>query len=206
MGLSAIISIPGRILLFSALSGLLPKGQSERWVEGIVLAANRFFLPRFELVPFHRRLLLLPYCLRARDCPGRIDPNFGLCCVPGCLKCQVGEMKRDAEDLGYIGVYVVVSGRLHRETGILPSRQFIERLIRTHRPGAVIGAICARDLARKYLRLRYLSPWGAGARKGTRVQFIPQVMLLDSANCRHSGVDWSGLSALIRARKGSVKV
>ncbi|NDY42131.1 DUF116 domain-containing protein [Dissulfurirhabdus thermomarina] len=191
------ISLPVQILLYRPLACLAPWMDQDRYIARVVRTANACFRKRFEAVPYDQRLLFLPYCLRARDCPTRIDPELGLVCPAGCNGCLVGELKAEAERLGYMGVYVVVSGRLHRREGLLRSRDFIFDKIRRHRPRAVIGALCALDLTRKYLRLRNLSPRGAESGLGG---VVPQGILLERPSCRHSEVDRAALEGLIQAR------
>src|SRR6516162_10004332 len=51
-------------------------------------------------VPFERRLLLLPKCLRIEDkCPAPFD-DFGLLCKQ-CGLCSIQELQTEAERLGY---------------------------------------------------------------------------------------------------------
>lgn len=69
------------------------------WVT--VLLNNETWRPKVAAIPFDRRLLLLPQCLRdARECPGEID-ELGLLCK-GCGRCPIDALKRDAERLGYL--------------------------------------------------------------------------------------------------------
>ena len=55
---------------------------------------------RSQAIPFKRRLLLLPHCLKnAEGCPADYD-EFGLDCRK-CGACSVADFKTKAEDLGY---------------------------------------------------------------------------------------------------------
>lgn len=191
------LSLPIRVILYRPLAWLLPGLDKDRYVRCVVQTANAYFQARFLKVSYEDRLLFLPYCLRAEDCPTRIDPQYGMLCPSGCRRCRVGEVKAEAETLGYRVVYLVVSGKLYRNIGMLRSHTFILHQIRRHRPRAVIGALCAQELSRKYLSPRNLSPRGALSRQGARI--VPQTVLLDTSNCRHSTVDWGTLIALIRA-------
>jgi geranylgeranyl pyrophosphate synthase len=67
---------------------------------GMVAVSNAFWTPQFEAIPFARRLLFLPCCLRDADaCPGTFDAA-GLHCA-GCGRCVIGDLKETAEGLGY---------------------------------------------------------------------------------------------------------
>ena len=66
----------------------------------IVLLNNALWHSRLLKVPFEKRLLLLPQCLRdSADCPAEID-TLGLICKH-CGRCVIDRMTRWAEDLGY---------------------------------------------------------------------------------------------------------
>ena len=64
-----------------------------------VLLNNAAWRPVVEAVPFERRTLLLPPCLRAADCPASFD-KLGLLC-DRCGRCDIGALSDEAEDLGY---------------------------------------------------------------------------------------------------------
>jgi len=66
----------------------------------MVAVSNAFWRSQFESVPFRRRLLLLPNCLRNRSaCRGRFDA-VGLQCAH-CGACVICSLKARAEELGY---------------------------------------------------------------------------------------------------------
>ncbi len=66
----------------------------------MVAISNAFWQRAFAAVPFNRRLLLLPNCLRdASACSGYFD-SIGLHCQ-GCGCCGILDLRRRAEALGY---------------------------------------------------------------------------------------------------------
>jgi len=66
----------------------------------MVALSNEFWRPQFAAIPFRRRLLLLPHCLRKLDvCRGTYD-TLGLNCAD-CGACPIAALKREAETLGY---------------------------------------------------------------------------------------------------------
>ena len=70
-----------------------------KWVA--VLVSNTTWRDRVAAVPFDRRLLLLPKCLRDDDaCEGTFD-EFGLLCAE-CGRCPIMDLKNEAEALGYV--------------------------------------------------------------------------------------------------------
>lgn len=66
----------------------------------MVLIGNFFWKRQFLAIPFERRLLLLPHCLKhAEGCPAEYD-EFGLDCEK-CGACSIADYKVRAEKLGY---------------------------------------------------------------------------------------------------------
>jgi geranylgeranyl diphosphate synthase type II len=66
----------------------------------MVLIGNFFWKRQFLAVPFERRLLLLPHCLKhAEGCPAEYD-ELGLDCET-CGACSIADYKVRAEQLGY---------------------------------------------------------------------------------------------------------
>ena len=65
-----------------------------------VMIGNFFWKRQFLAVPFERRMLLLPHCLKhAEGCPAEYD-EFGLDCER-CGACSIADYKVRAEQLGY---------------------------------------------------------------------------------------------------------
>jgi geranylgeranyl diphosphate synthase type II len=92
----------------------------------LVAVANEFWRDQVAAVPFHRRLLLLPHCLKnAEGCPADYD-EFGLDCKK-CGACSVADFKVKAEQLGYkvlvsegtpIVLKIIVSGHVDAIVGV----------------------------------------------------------------------------------------
>lgn len=92
----------------------------------MVMLTNAFWRDQVAAVPFHRRLLLLPHCLKnAEGCPAEYD-EFGLDCRK-CGACHVGDFRTKAEQLGYkvlvsegtpIVLKIIVSGHVDAIVGV----------------------------------------------------------------------------------------
>jgi geranylgeranyl diphosphate synthase type II len=102
-------------------------GQAEGYLGfAMVCIANEFWREQLQAIPFHRRLLLLPHCLKnAEGCPADYD-EFGLDCRK-CGACSVADFKTRAEDLGYkvlvsegtpIVLKIIVSGHVDAIVGV----------------------------------------------------------------------------------------
>jgi len=101
-----------------------------------VLVSNESWRPAVAGVPFSRRLLLLPKCLRLeKECRGTID-EFGLLCA-GCGRCPINDFKVEAERLGY--AVLVAEGAA-----------IVMALIRSRNIEAVVGVSCLSALEAIY--------------------------------------------------------
>jgi geranylgeranyl pyrophosphate synthase len=101
-----------------------------------VLVSNESWRPTVAAIPFSRRLLLLPKCLRLeKECRGSID-EFGLLCA-GCGRCPINDFKTEAERLGY--AVLVAEGAA-----------VVMALIRSRNIEAVVGVSCLSALEAIY--------------------------------------------------------
>jgi geranylgeranyl diphosphate synthase type II len=92
----------------------------------MVCLGNEFWRDQLQAIPFNRRLLLLPHCLKhAEGCPADYD-EFGLDCRK-CGACSVADFKTRAENLGYkvlvsegtpIVLKIIVSGHIDAIVGV----------------------------------------------------------------------------------------
>lgn len=92
----------------------------------MVLIGNFFWKRQFLALPFHRRMLLLPHCLKHADgCPAEYD-EFGLDCER-CGACSIADYKVRAEQLGYkvlvaegspVVLKIIVSGHIDGILGV----------------------------------------------------------------------------------------
>jgi len=92
----------------------------------MVMIGNFFWKQQFLAVPFERRMLLLPHCLKhAEGCPADYD-EFGLDCEK-CGACSIADYKVRAEQLGYkvlvaegspVVLKIIVSGHIDGILGV----------------------------------------------------------------------------------------
>ncbi len=101
-----------------------------------VLLNNEVWREQLATVPYDRRLLLLPKCLRIEDkCPAPFD-EFGLLCKQ-CGLCSIQDLQEEAEKLGY-AVLVAEGSAL------------VMALIQTGKIDAIVGVSCLSVLERAF--------------------------------------------------------
>jgi geranylgeranyl diphosphate synthase, type II len=101
-----------------------------------VLISNEMWREAIAQVPFERRLLLLPKCLRVEaKCPAPFD-EFGLLCKQ-CGLCTIQDLQAEAEKLGY--AVLVAEGSA-----------IVMSLIQTGKIEAIVGVSCLPVLERAF--------------------------------------------------------
>lgn len=128
---------------------------------GIALK-NKISLTKFRGTPVSRRMIFLPQCLRAIDCPSKLSPE-GIKCI-NCGSCEIGDAKKSAEELGY-------------KVFIVPGSSFIKRLVRKHKPLAVLGVGCMTEIKAGLEMCQKLNLYGVG-------------IVLDRAGCVSTILNW----------------
>src|SRR5260370_13949823 len=96
-----------------------------------VLINNEMWRENLAGVPYERRLLLLPKCLRVESkCPAPFD-EFGLLCKQ-CGLCTIHDLQSDAEKLGYAGL-------------VSDGSAIAMSLIQTGKIEAIVGVSCLSE-------------------------------------------------------------
>lgn len=136
----------------------------------IVDIRNDLFAERFRAIPYDKRFLFLPHCLRHNDCPARSSYD-GIKCVE-CGRCPIGEIKKEAERLGY-KVFIVPGGSL------------LKAIVKKHKPRAVFGVGCVMEVKE-------------GAEKMASYGLPVQGLLLDKDGCMNTIVNVKELLKRLR--------
>lgn len=101
-----------------------------------VLVSNEMWRETLATIPYERRLLLLPKCLRVESkCPAPFD-EFGLLCKQ-CGLCSIQDFQNEAERLGY--AVLVAEGSA-----------IVMSLIQTGKIEAIVGVSCLSVLERSF--------------------------------------------------------
>jgi geranylgeranyl pyrophosphate synthase len=127
-----------------------------------ILVSNEVWSEHLATVPFDRRLLLLPKCLRVEDkCPAPFD-EFGLLCKQ-CGLCTIQDLQEEAERLGY-AVLVAEGSAL------------VMALIQSGKIDAIVGVSCLSVLERAFPYME------AAAIPGVAIPLLQD-------DCKDTGVD-----------------
>jgi len=97
-----------------------------------VEAKKRSLIESFASTPYNQRIVLLPQCLRAKDCPAEIG-NYGYECQQ-CGKCSVAKILKLTKNLGYKGVFIMPGGSLAK------------KIMLELKPKASLGVACYKEL------------------------------------------------------------
>jgi len=143
-----------------------------------VLLANEAWRDVVSAVPYSRRILLLPQCLRSKEeCSAEVD-ELGLVCGR-CGRCPVGELEAQAEGLGYAVL-------------IAEGTTVVTKLLEQGRVDAVIGVSCLPAMSRSFPNMAAWAIPGIG---------IP--LYIDG--CENTRVDEDWVREAIRARNEGVR-
>ncbi len=97
-----------------------------------VKTKNKASRSRFAATPYPERILLLPQCLRSRDCPAELKEHGYEC--QECGKCKIEEVIQEAKRLGYKDVF------------ILPGGSIVKKILVKEKPKACLGVACLKEL------------------------------------------------------------
>ncbi|MHB1458246.1 MAG: polyprenyl synthetase family protein [Armatimonadota bacterium] len=95
-------TLPQRVELDRIGRSLLDKlGISTEYLGyAMVAVSNAFWMKKFASIPYARRLLLLPICLSNTEVCAAEQDSMNLHCL-NCGSCDIGQVKSEAENLGY---------------------------------------------------------------------------------------------------------
>ncbi|MBW2980317.1 DUF116 domain-containing protein [Candidatus Woesearchaeota archaeon] len=148
----------------------------------ILDAINKYYEEDFRKIPKNERAVFLPHCLRNPKCPARLDSLEGVKCI-SCGLCKIGDIRKLSEGLG-------------SKFFVVPSLNFMKRIIKKHKPRGVIGFACSEEI-KKSIRNEKVNSKGAHAYK---VKVIPQGVKLATYNCEENSADnWDKLEKLIKS-------
>ncbi|MFB3764023.1 MAG: DUF116 domain-containing protein [Methanotrichaceae archaeon] len=120
-------------LLESAIKAIFWFARADDAIVDDVSVRLRNYINRkkFLQIPYNERYIFMPQCARSTECPAKLTPE-GIRCV-SCGRCNIGKAKEIAEGLGY-------------RFFVVPGSGFIKRIIKKHKPGAIVGVGCQMEI------------------------------------------------------------
>ncbi|MGL6193942.1 MAG: polyprenyl synthetase family protein [Thermoguttaceae bacterium] len=120
---------------------LLELNQSQEYAAWtMVVLGSAFWKRQIEAIPYSRRILLLPHCMRnSQLCPAQYDP-LGLKCQK-CGNCELFELQNLAESLGY-------------QVLIAEGTPVVMQSILGGKADAILGVGCLKSLERAFEKLQ----------------------------------------------------
>jgi len=137
---------------------------------------NKMHVEQFKNSSFSDRILLLPQCLRNKECPAKLT-EYGYICQE-CGKCRIPEIIRLAKSLGY-------------KVFIVPGGSMVEKILRTFKPKAVLGVACEKELV-------------LGSIVCEKAGIPGQGICLLRDGCVETDVDWRKVKEMILLRRDSL--
>lgn len=87
---------------------------------------------RFTSTPYHERIVLLPQCLRSKDCTAQLG-EYGYICK-NCGKCKIYGISQIAKKLKYKDIFILSGGRI------------VKKIFNKMKIKACIGVACVHEL------------------------------------------------------------
>jgi len=144
----------------------------------MVVLSSEFWRTHVASVPFERRLLLLPHCLKhAEGCPADYD-QFGLDCKK-CGACSIADFREEAEKLGY-------------KVLVAEGSPIVLKIIISGYVDAVVGVACLNVLEKSIDKVLLA---------GIPCMAVP----LLSSDCRNTSVDEDWVHDMIHIREATDK-
>lgn len=159
----------------------------------MVLIGDFFWKEQFLAIPFEKRMLLLPHCLKhAEGCPAEYD-ELGLNCE-SCGACSIADYKMRAEQLGY-------------KVLVAEGTPIVLKLLVSGRIDAVLGVACLNVLEKAIDKIllagvpSYAIPLHSGDCKNTRLDEAWVWEVLDQYQPLQSAATYSYLPLLRSANE-----
>ncbi len=128
---------------------------------------------KFASTPYSERVLMLPQCLRSRECPAELGDHGYEC--QACGRCSLKELIHMAKTLGYKGTF------------ILPGGSIAKKILFDVKPKACLGVACFKELV-------------LGSFLCEKLGIVAQGVALLRDGCVNTLVDWKSLNKTLRLR------
>lgn len=147
-----------------------------------VAIKNRANQDSFSRVPFDKRAIFLPACLRSKECEAELTDNGYVC--KRCGSCVINEISEYAEGLGYTKIFIVPGGSL--------VIKILKELIRTGEVEAAAGVACHAELAE-------------ASEKLSMIKLPHQTVPLIKSGCVNTIVDVNDVKFTLALKNGKIE-
>ncbi|MDR2351246.1 MAG: DUF116 domain-containing protein [Endomicrobium sp.] len=107
----------------------LPAKSKEHIYKSFTDKQNNLQAEKFALVPFNKRIVFAPHCMRNVAVCADIDKGGYYICAE-CGGCKINAISKLVKQLNYKALYIVKGGKI------------IEKIVKEENPEAVVGVAC----------------------------------------------------------------
>jgi hypothetical protein len=105
------------------------KRSKEQVYKAIIHKQNKFHVNKFASVPFNKRIVFVPHCMRNTAVCAAVEKGSCYICTE-CGGCKISNIIKLIRESNYRNLYIVKGGRA------------IGKIIRKQKPEAVVGIAC----------------------------------------------------------------
>ncbi len=106
-----------------------PQKSKEQVYRSFTDKQNKFHANRFASIPFNKRIVFAPHCMRNTAACTAVEKDRCYICAE-CGGCKISDITKLIRKLNYRGLYIVKGGRA------------IEKIIKEQKPEAIVGIAC----------------------------------------------------------------
>ncbi|MDR3111549.1 MAG: DUF116 domain-containing protein [Elusimicrobiota bacterium] len=136
---------------------------------------NIVYLKKFSKIPFEKRIIFVPHCMRNSNVCRAVEKGAWYVCVE-CGQCKISKINKMAKNLNYLALCILKGGRA------------IEKIINEIKPQAIVGVSCFFEGEQAFKLLE---------NSGLAVQFIPLV----KDGCTNTDVDLQAVEKVLSLKE-----
>jgi hypothetical protein len=149
-----------------------PKKSKEQVYKIFVYKQNKLYANKFASVPFNKRIVFVPHCIRNVAVCTAVEKGRCYICT-GCGGCKISNITKLTRKLNYRDLYIVKGGRA------------IEKIIKEQKPEAIVGIACFFEGNQAFKMLK---------NENVIVQFIP----LTKDGCAATDTDLTEVEKMLK--------
>jgi hypothetical protein len=131
----------------------VPKKNKEQVYKTFACKQNKLHVDKFASVPFNKRVVFVPHCMRNTAVCAAIEEDSCYVCTE-CGGCKISDIIKLMRESNYRNLYIVKGGRA------------IEKIIKEQKPEAIVGIACFFEGNQAFKMLKD---------ENVAVQFVPLI-------------------------------